>query len=245
MTASMLPPNQETTCEWCGGSIPSSATVLVVCPLCSMPLTKVPASTPATGTPTKTRASRKPVNLSIPQKIEPVVIQPGSIIAAGVDPGARYTGISVIDNNGNILLSSTLVRPLEVDINTWARAVVDEVDTIISVFPYVVLGVEGTSDPKGFKGGKRAAINPKDIIKTGIIVGGLILTYRDAVIIKPGGNGSAPIEFYPASLINRRPAELPGSNNGAATRNHERSAYDVARKAMEHYVEQQSLIKRA
>ena len=241
MTASMLPPSQETVCEWCGGSITSSGPVLVVCPLCSMPLTKMQAPSPVT--PVKTKASRKQSSSVLPVKVEPTVITPGTIVAAGVDPGARYTGISVIDNNDNVLLSTTLVRPLEVDINTWARFVVDEVDKIISAFPYAVLGVEGTSDPKGFKGGKRAAINPKDIIKTGIIVGGLILTYRDAVIIKPGGNGSAPIEFYPDVLISRRPAELPGSNNGAGTRNHERSAYDVARKALEHYVEKQSLVK--
>lgn len=241
MTASMLSPSQGTVCPWCGDSIPSSATTLAVCPHCSMPLTS--HQTTATVTPVKTKPPRKTANSSVPSKVEPAVIIPGSIIAAGVDPGARYTGISVIDNNGNILLSTTLVRPLEIDINTWARSVVDEVDTIISAFPYVVLGVEGTSDPKGFKGGKRAAINPKDIIKTGIIVGGLILTYRDAVIIKPGGNGSAPLEFYPDVLLNRRPAELPGSNNGAGTRNHERSAYDVARKAMEHYIEKESLAK--
>jgi hypothetical protein len=241
MTASMLPPNQETVCEWCGGSIPSSATTLVVCPLCSMPLAKLEVNVPTT--PVKTKTSRKSSGSSTPPKVEPAVIVPGTIVAAGVDPGARYTGISVIDNNLKVLLSSTLVRPLDVDINTWARFVVDEVDKIISVFPYVVLGVEGTSDPKGFKGGRRAAINPKDIIKTGIIVGGLILTYRDAVIIKPGGNGSAPIEFYPQVLTGRRPAELPGSNNDAGTRNHERSAYDVARKALEHYIEKVSLGK--
>lgn len=237
----MLPPSQETVCEWCGGSIPSSAPALIVCPLCSMPLAKLEAKAPVT--PVKTKTSKKSSGSSVPTKIEPVIITPGTIVAAGVDPGARYTGISVIDNNQNVLLSTTLVRPLDVDINTWARLVVDEVDKIISPFPYVVLGVEGTSDPKGFKGGRRAAINPKDIIKTGIIVGGLILTYRDAVIIKPGGNGSAPIEFYPDVLLNRRPAELPGSNNGAGTRNHERSAYDVARKALEHYVEKVSLGK--
>jgi hypothetical protein len=237
----MLPPSQEIVCEWCGGSISPSATTPVVCPLCSMPLAKLQATVPIT--PAKTKTSRKPANLSIPKTIAPIVIQQGTIVAAGVDPGARYTGVSVIDNNDNVLLSTTLVRPLDVDINTWARFVVDEVNKIISAFPYVVLGVEGTSDPKGFKGGKRAAINPKDIIKTGILVGGFILTYRDAVIIKPGGNGSAPIEFYPDVLINRRPADLPGSNNGAGTRNHERSAYDVARKALEHYVEKQALTK--
>ena len=239
MTTSMLPPSQETVCEWCGGSIPSSTIVLVVCPLCSMPLTKLATDVPVATVKTKT--SRKAAAASIPAKIEPAVIAPGTIIATGVDPGARYTGISVIDNNLKVLLSTTLVRPLDIDINTWVRIVVDEVDKIISAFSYVVLGVEGTSDPKGFKAGKRAALNPKDIIKTGIIVGGLLIHYRDAVVIKPGGNGSAPIEFYPEVLTGRRPAELPGSNNGAGTRNHERSAYDVARKAMEHYVEQVSL----
>lgn len=198
---------------------------------------------PSPVTPVKTKTNKKQSSSASSVKVEPAVIAPGTIVATGVDPGARYTGISVIDNNLKVLLSTTLVRPLDVDINTWARFVVDEVDRIISPFPYVVLGVEGTSDPKGFKGGRRAAINPKDIIKTGIIVGGLILTYRDAVIIKPGGNGSAPIEFYPDVLVSRRPAELPGSNNGAGTRNHERSAYDVARKALEHYIEQVSLGK--
>jgi hypothetical protein len=149
----------------------------------------------------------------------------------GVDPGARYTGVVVRD--GDVVLhSSTLVRPEEMKSGTeWALSVVEQLKEILLAFPNIPMGVEGISDPKGFQHGKKAAINPKDIIRAGIVLGAVVATWPKAVIIDPGNNGSQHYSHYPAELIGRRPADLPGAANGAGTRNHEQSAYDVAGKA--------------
>lgn len=149
----------------------------------------------------------------------------------GIDPGARYTGVVVRDGDA-VLHSSTLVRPVEMTSTDWAVMVVVEIQRILRDFPATIpVGIEGISDPKGFHQGKRAAINPKDIIRAGIVLGALVATWPKAVIVKPGGNGSQHYTHYPEALIGRRPESLPGSTNGAGTRDHEQSAFDVAGKA--------------
>lgn len=148
----------------------------------------------------------------------------------GVDPGARYTGVVVRD--GDVVLhASTLVRPVEMTGTDWAILCVEQVRSIVKDFPATMpMGVEGVSDPKGFHRGKSAAINPKDILRAGIVLGAVVAVWPTAHIIKPGGNGSQHYSHYPAALIGRRPADLPGSTNSAGTRDHEQSAYDVAGK---------------
>lgn len=150
----------------------------------------------------------------------------------GIDPGARYTGVVVRDGDA-VLHASTLVRPDSVESGTdWALLVVAQIQKILKDFPVTIdVGVEGISDPKGFQGGKKAAINPKDIIRAGIVLGAVVATWPHAVIVKPGNNGSKHYSHYPASLIGRRPAGLEGDSQGAGTRGHEQSAYDVAGKA--------------
>lgn len=154
-------------------------------------------------------------------------------IVIGIDPGARYTGV-VIRDGDVVLHSSTLVRPKDLESGTdWALSVVVQVQEILKEFPTMIpVAIEGISDPKGFQHGKKAAINPKDIIRAGIVLGALVAIYPTAVIIPPGGNGSQHYSHYPAELIGRRPADLPGSTQEAGTRGHEQSAYDVGGKAL-------------
>jgi hypothetical protein len=156
---------------------------------------------------------------------------PQGQLVIGVDPGARYTGVVV--RNGEIVVhSTTLVRPKELDGVTWAKLVVEGVQEILKEFGAIPMGLEGISDPKGFQNGKRAAINPRDIIRTGIVVGAVAVAFPDAQIIAPGKNGSRGKENYPPVLVGRRPKTLPGDSNGAGTRNHEQSAFDVAGKVV-------------
>lgn len=149
----------------------------------------------------------------------------------GIDPGARYTGV-VIRDGDVVLHASTLVRPKDLHSSTeWALVVIAQIQTILKDFPMLIpIGIEGISDPKGFQHGKKAAINPKDIIRAGIVLGAVVATWPNSIIVAPGGNGSQHTSHYPVSLIGRRPPELPGSSQGAGTRNHEQSAYDVAGK---------------
>lgn len=149
----------------------------------------------------------------------------------GIDPGSRYTGVVVRD--GDVVLhASTLVRPKDLQSGTdWALVVVAQIQSILKDFPVLIpIGIEGISDPKGFQHGKKAAINPKDIIRAAIVLGAVVATWPNSMIVPPGGNGSQHVSHYPASLVGRRSAELPGSSSGAGTRNHEQSAYDVAGK---------------
>jgi hypothetical protein len=147
----------------------------------------------------------------------------------GLDPGARYTGVCVRNfATDEILLSSTYVRPVEIDIVEWARYLADKImEDVVSLYPGAQIGLEGISAPGGFKNGKKAPINPKYIIEAGIVMGCLANKFREAVIVPPGKNGSSRTP-YPEVLNGRRPKTLPGISKGAGTRNHEKSAYDVA-----------------
>lgn len=164
----------------------------------------------------------------VPLKTEPIG-QP----VLGVDPGARYTGVVLRDGDA-VLYSTTLVRDVnKKDPVEWMRLVVEDLKGIlVTACPANTrMGIEGVSAPKGFKNGERASINPEYIIFAAVVLGGVAAEWPDALIIPPGRNGSEHITHYPPALVGRRPADLPGSSNGAGTRDHEQSAYDVAGKA--------------
>jgi len=148
------------------------------------------------------------------------------MITIGIDPGATYTGVSVRDGE-KILLSSTYVKPSEQGQVHWAVELCSKIrEDVLTKYPEAPVGIEGISDPKGFSGGKKSPINPKYIIRAGIVLGAIAREIPNAVIIKSGKNGSQ--DWYPEELIGRRPKDLPGAAEGAGTRNHERSAFDVA-----------------
>jgi hypothetical protein len=148
----------------------------------------------------------------------------------GIDPGARYTGVVVRDGD-ELLSASTIVRPPEIPAVSWALLVPRIIEReVVAAFPSIVaVGIEGISDPKGWQGGKKSPINPKDIIRAGMVLGACAERFHGRyplVIVPPKKNGSGG--FYPAALTGRRPASLHGAANGAGTRDHERSAWDIA-----------------
>lgn len=153
----------------------------------------------------------------------------------GIDPGSRYTAIVVLDGD-EVIWSQTIKRTEENDSpDQYAKHVVKHVRELVSHFgaSNLVTGIEGVVDPKGFSGGKRAAINPKDIIRTGVTFGALVIALPHAIIVRPGKHGAAPNSFYPRALNGRRPADLlPLNAVNASTRRHEKSAYDIAREAL-------------
>lgn len=150
--------------------------------------------------------------------------------ALGIDPGSRNTALVVRD--GDVVLhASTFVRVGNQDPVEYAYEAADFVESVRKDFPDIPMGLEGITDPKGFNRGKRAAINPKDIIRTATVAGVIAGIWRkEIIIIPPGGNGSQDLTQYPASLKGRRPSDLPGSSIGAGTRKHEQSAFDIAGK---------------
>lgn len=191
--------------------------------------TKKPTITP-NKTNVKTKASRKK-----PAQIKPTPEQVnenmrGKIICLGIDPGARYTAVSLRDEEGTIYLSSTYYRDDDTDEIEWMHECVQHIENILKEYNADIIAVEKTVDPKGYgTQGKRDPLNPKDIVRTAIVVGGIAQRWKEAIPIRPRRNGSAPLENYPESIKGRRPSNLPGDvNPKVTTRNHERSAYDVA-----------------
>lgn len=232
-------PNGTILCVWCETVNPKPTgtqhTKCVRCGLDPMPgedPTKGGKVDPSVANRTKRskRSAPKRGRLNAKPVGEPIV---------GIDPGARYTGLVVRDGDA-VLHSSTLVRPQDMSSTDWAITCLTGIQTILKDFPRTIpIAIEGISDPKGFYRGQRAAINPRDIIRAGVVLGALVATYPTAVIVPPGNNGSQHYSHYPDSLIGRRPADLPGDTNGAGTRDHEQSAYDVAGKgARIHYRKQ-------
>lgn len=148
------------------------------------------------------------------------------MITIGIDPGAKYVGVVVRDNN-DVLLASTYVRPKDMNPLMWASYVSHRViDEIISQYPDVPVGVEGVTVPNAYNQGKLSLNSPKWVIWLAMVAGSFVALIPNAVVIRPGKNGS--LGPYPKELNGRRPKDLLGDSNGAGTRNHEKSAYDVA-----------------
>lgn len=235
MTAVEMPP-QPLVCPWCGGGISATS---VACPSCFLPVNQ----DTSTSAPAKSHASpaKKPAVSKKPEKTKAEWVKEihesharGDTIVVGIDPGARYIGFCIRNDKNHIFVSSTFRRTDEMpDGVEWAKLVVQRIQDELRDIEYHVMGIEGIADPKGFKGGKRDALNPRDIIRTGIVVGALSITYPNAYIVRPRSNGSKDSSEYPECLIGRRPPELGGIKDpGVTVRDHERSAYDVSEHAL-------------
>lgn len=252
METSLLP------CQWCGEEVSPHDTM---CPHCLMTLVSAsePAPVPeveaaaARHVEKKKRASRKKAEPSEPvidnskdeeaaasvypelnEKIQVLRKEGGRRFAIGIDPGARYTGISIRDDRGAVYMSSTYYREDEEAAEDWALRNVDIVSGILEHFELDAIGLEKTVDPIGFKRGKRDPLNPKDIIRTALVVGSLLVLLRGkAVLVRPRNNGNKEPESYPDEIKGQRPKTLAGYRHpSVSVRDHERSAYDVAATAL-------------
>lgn len=210
-------------CPWCDYAVKEAET----CSHCRLALVVSPIAVKAPEKPSKA-PKREKVTRDSGKSFIPAN---GRTRLLGIDPGARYTGIVVRDMDMPIY-SGIFVRPVEMSATDWALECIKLSKEVYESYNPDHIAIEGISDPKGFYKGQQAAINPKDIIRTGIVVGALVATWPHAIIVAPGGNGDRDETFYPSSMNGRRPKDLDGSNNGAGTRKHEKSAYDVAGKAL-------------
>lgn len=144
----------------------------------------------------------------------------------GIDPGGTNVGVSVRVGD-TPLLSSTYKRPEGMGKITWARTVVARIqEEVIKNYPDAHIGIEDVVPPQSHFKGKLSMQNPKHLISLSFVAGALVLAFPSAVIVRPGKNGSQPLDTYPDALKGRRPKTLAGVNEGS--RDHERSAWDVA-----------------
>ena len=159
----------------------------------------------------------------------------------GVDPGSRDTGI--VAREGQRLVWWTIVHRTESEDMVPGRGVEVGAGYIHAVnaaireayerLPSARLAVEGVVAPKGFKHGQRNPIQPGTIAALSIVIGGVLAVWADAVVVPPGGHGTALLCTYPDELVTdgerrlgiRRPAR-----HGASV-NHVRSAWDVVTSA--------------
>lgn len=160
-------------------------------------------------------------------------------VTIGIDPGARYTGVAVRDAEGNVLHASTIKRADATDPVDWAKESVTFVkEDVLPFFPDHQVGIEKVTTPNPYMNGRRTFLNPKDLISLALVVGAMAVSFPDAVLVRPGKNGSQPLASYPDALRGRRPKDLPGRSDGS--RDHQRSAYDVAGVAEQLHREQKT-----
>lgn len=217
-------PNGYVMCPWCNHGVRQSSH----CSHCKLSLVPAAKTVSEPVVDQSKKPKREKATRLAGKTFKPAT---GHITVMGIDPGARYTGITVRDND-TPLYSGIFVRPIDMTATDWALESVKLASEVYDIYQPSHVALEGINDPKGFHKGQQAAINPKDIIRTGIVLGALVMKWPHAIIVEPGGNGDRHESFYPDELNGRRPKDLAGSNKGANTRKHEKSAYDVAGKAL-------------
>lgn len=157
----------------------------------------------------------------------------------GVDPGATYTAWTVIhEGTKEVLLSSTVKNKEKIMPVIWGITALNQAKAEIADFNITRVAIESVVAPNAYHQGKMNLMNPKHTIFTGVVVGIFASNFIELnpVMVRPGKNGSQPLDTYPDELKGRRPKTLAGENK-SGTRDHERSSYDVGMRAEQHYNE--------
>lgn len=162
------------------------------------------------------------------------------MIVVGVDPGARYTGIVVVNASTRVLIGHSTVqrdasRPqLPLD-GEYLFNVIDTFRAMSAAYPRALVGVEVITDPTRHMG--RAAYNVEPLLATALLAGVIVGLSADGAVVQlaPAGFGGAALGQYPEGLVSPAEARKPGwrtrVGGGGAKLRHERSAYDVAIRA--------------
>jgi hypothetical protein len=139
----------------------------------------------------------------------------------GVDPGGTYTGV-IARHGPRLLYGATVTRDGTVpDYLVEVCATIDRaVDAVHRELNTASPGVavEDLNEPTPHLG----LTNLKGLIGAAQVLGAVLCTHPDAVIVAPGGHGSAPLATYPPALVGDR--EVVGTGKAR----HMRSAFDVA-----------------
>jgi hypothetical protein len=177
----------------------------------------------------------------------------------GVDPGARATGLVVLNSLGNLVTHNVIERPADEHVLAWCNRCTEaaqrllltalgfgpdahlhrdpDLNDLVDDLHPVVLAIEAVVEPNPHRNraNGKAIINTGGIIDTAAVFGAFanFPGTGPGIAVRPGGHGSQPYATYPDELIT--PAERRAKGwrlrpaGQSSTIRHARSAYDVAR----------------
>lgn len=149
----------------------------------------------------------------------------------GIDPGAKYVGVCLLSPAGEVIDATTFARNDRENRAQWVEHVMSGLDRFLAPRGTVAVAVEDVVAPKTYLSGKRASYPLGDgyLFDTCVILGAVVGGFEKVCVVSPGSNGSRG--DYPSVLVGRPSAALTRSEHPKRARNHEQSAYDVARLA--------------
>lgn len=156
------------------------------------------------------------------------------LIVVACDPGGRDCGLVVRleDIVVDFVVRESVAAPHEPPPPSYGWAVCDwmaeQRDHALSLGYRVLMAVEGLNVPtgyrKGAKLGEKSTVRPAAVMGVSMVYGAVTATFRDVVVVAPGGHGEGPLRSYPAELVGLREKGVYGKG----ILRHARSAWDVA-----------------
>jgi len=143
-------------------------------------------------------------------------------IVVGVDPGGSWTGI-VVRRGGDAVWVDACHRGPSMTDAAWFGYLRQVLDAAVAEARSLAGGaglvaVEDVVAPNPHV----RVTNVGALLATAKVVGMVLTLHPSAVLVRPGGHGSAPLSSYPPNLVGGR------ERAGAGRLKHARSAYDVA-----------------
>jgi hypothetical protein len=144
-------------------------------------------------------------------------------VVLGVDPGGKSSGFVL--RRGSTYLAHDVVTAKG---PAGGMPAIEYLWRVADVFENLLadadlVAMETVTPPRGFKNGRRDAIQPGSLIGVSAVAGYLLAHCPEAILVSPAGNGSRPLSTYPPQLIGARE-----SAKGTGILRHARSAWDVA-----------------
>lgn len=158
-----------------------------------------------------------PTGMSVPTSSSPVVL--------GIDPGGKTCGMVL--RQGRTVTRAVLVINSDAPAlsRDYLAEVIDAAEDAYEWGSYFdppgtrrLVAIEDVVHPNPHLG----LANMDGLLHTAQVLGALRVRFPDAILVRPGGHGSAPLASYPPELVGDK--EIKGTGK----LRHARSAYDIA-----------------
>jgi len=140
-------------------------------------------------------------------------------VVVGIDPGGAATGI--VAREGDTLVGWCLLeRDRDQSFEHWVRECAETARTFVAKTEATLVAIEMINEPTWHV--RQRPITVLGILDTQAVIGALLVSLPNVVLVPPGGNGSGPLLAYPKELVGAR------EHRGTGYRRHLRSAWDLA-----------------